>query len=260
MNAPESFEGSATSVDDTTPDQGTQAPQEATASAGTGRRSLKRSTKIGLALIVVVALLAAAAFAANYFINSSKVVSTDNAQVDGTQIPIVAPTSGTLVGWRGTVGSVLRRDQVVGRVQQQGAYVAPQLPIRSPASGTIANSETTDGAYVTAGAQLAVAYDPAQVYLTARVDETDIDEVAVNRPVDYTVDAYPGRTFRGTVTEIQGGAAAVFSQFPQSNSGGNFQKVTQVIPVRVSIDDSQGLELIPGMNVTVDIHKSGDGN
>jgi multidrug resistance efflux pump len=254
VSAPESPEGgTATSVDDATPAEGTPAEGEKK-----GRRPLKRSTKIALIVIVVLAVLAAAGFAANYFINSSKVVSTDNAQVDGTQIPIVAPTSGTLVGWKGTVGSVLRRDQVVGRVQQQGAYVQPQLPIRAPAAGTIANSETTEGAYVTAGAQLAIAYDPANVYVTARVDETDIDDVQVNRAVDFSVDAYPGREFHGTVQEIQGGAAAVFSQFPQSNSGGNFQKVTQVIPVRIGIDDAQGLDLIPGMNVTVDIHKPGD--
>ncbi len=257
MSAPEDPEGSTgTSVDDATPADGT--PAEGTpAEGGTARRGLKRSTKISLAIIAILAVLAAAAFTSNYFINSSKVVSTDNAQIDGTQIPLVAPTSGTLVGWTGTVGSVLRRDQVVGRVQQQGAYVQPQLPIRAPAAGVVANSNTTEGAYVTAGTQLAVAYDPANVYVTARVDETDIKGVEVNRPVDFTVDAYPGRRFHGTVQEVQGGAAAVFSQFPQSNSGGNFQKVTQVIPVRIGIDDDQGVDLIPGMNVTVDIHKPG---
>jgi multidrug resistance efflux pump len=252
VSAPESPEGTTATTepaDDATPAEGTEAPAK--------RRGLKRSTKIGITIIVILAVVAAAAFAINYFVNSSKVVNTDNAQVDGTQIPIVAPTSGTLVGWTGTTGSVFRKDQVVGRVQQQGAYVQPQLPIRAPAAGTIANSTTTEGAYVTAGAQLAIAYDPANVYVTARVDETDIDSVEVNRPVDFTVDAYPGRTFHGTVQEIQGGAAAVFSPFPQSNSGGNFQKVTQVIPVRIGIDDDQGLDLIPGMNVTVNIHKPG---
>ncbi len=252
MSAPEGPDGgTATSVDDAA------TPAEGTPAEGEKKRGLKRSTKIALIVIVTLAVLAAAAFAINYFINSSKVVSTDNAQVDGTQIPIVAPVSGTLIGWRGTTGSVLQREQLVGRVQVQGAYVQPQLPIRAPAAGTIANSDTTEGAYVTAGAQLAIAYDPSNVYVTARVDETDIDDVQVGRAVDFTVDAYPGRTFHGSVEEIQGGAAAVFSPFPQSNSGGNFQKVTQVIPVRVTIDDMQGVDLIPGMNVTVDIHKPG---
>ena len=228
---------------------------EPTPVVGSTRRSMKRSTKIALIVVGVVALLAAVGFTLSYILDASRYVSTDNAQIDGTQVPIVAPSSGTLVGWQGTTGLVMHRDQVVGRVQLQGAYVQPQLAIRAPAAGTIANSSTTNGAYVTAGAQLAIAYDPDSVYVTARVDETDIDGVAVGRAVDFTVDAYPGRTFHGTVEEIQGGAAAVFSPFPQSNSGGNFQKVTQVIPVRVAIDDAQGLDLIPGMNVTVDIHR-----
>ena len=60
----------------------------------------------------------------------------------------------------------------------------------------------------------------------------------------------------GSVREIQGGAAGVFSLFPQANSSGNFQKVTQVIPVKISIDDLHGLNLVPGMNVTVKIHKN----
>jgi multidrug resistance efflux pump len=254
-----------TTTEETTGDEATQvgtpgtAPDPATEPTpvvGTPRRRMKRSTRIALIVIGVVALLAAVGFTLSYLLDASRYVSTDNAQVDGTQIPIVSPASGTLVGWRGTTGLVMHRDQVIGRVQLQGAYAAPQLAIRAPAAGTIANSSTTDGAYVTAGAQLAVAYDPASVYVTARVDETDVDGVQVGRAVDFTVDAYPGRAFRGTVEEIQGGAAAVFSPFPQSNSGGNFQKVTQVIPVRVAIDDAQGVDLIPGMNVTVDIHKS----
>ena len=228
---------------------------EPTPVVGSTRRSMKRSTKIALIVVGVVALLAAVGFTLSYILDASRYVSTDNAQIDGTQVPIVAPSSGTLVGWQGTTGLVMHRDQVVGRVQLQGAYVQPQLAIRAPAAGTIANSSTTNGAYVTAGAQLAIAYDPATVYVTARVDETDIDGVAVGRAVDFTVDAYPGRTFHGTVEEIQGGAAAVFSPFPQSNSGGNFQKVTQVIPVRITFDDTSGLALAPGMNVTVKIHR-----
>ena len=55
--------------------------------------------------------------------------------------------------------------------------------------------------------------------------------------------------------EVQGGAAGVFSVFPESNTSGNFQKVTQVIPVKIDIDNPEGLGLVPGMNVVVHIHK-----
>ncbi|HKN45206.1 MAG TPA: hypothetical protein VJW23_14935, partial [Propionibacteriaceae bacterium] len=59
----------------------------------------------------------------------------------------------------------------------------------------------------------------------------------------------------GRVAEVKAGAAGVFSLFPQSNTSGNFQKVTQVIPVKITIDDLKNLPLVPGMNVTVKIHR-----
>jgi multidrug resistance efflux pump len=73
--------------------------------------------------------------------------------------------------------------------------------------------------------------------------------------VDIDVDAFPDEPLTGTVREIQGAAAGVLSLFPESNSTGNFQKVTQVIPVKVDLSDTSGLELIPGMNVTAHIHR-----
>jgi multidrug resistance efflux pump len=221
-----------------------------------GRRPLKRSTRVALLVILVIALIAAGAFTASYFLNARKYVSTDNAQIDGDKIAVNAPTSGTLIDWRATQGAELHADQVVGRIKVNGGFVQPQQSIRAPADGTVAVDNGVEGAFVTAGTQLAVAYDFSKVYVTARVDETDINDVRPGQRVNFSVDAYPGADFSGFVREIQGGAAGVFSLFPQSNSSGTFQKVTQVIPVKVSIDDLQGLNLVPGMNVTVKIHKT----
>ena len=94
-----------------------------------------------------------------------------------------------------------------------------------------------EGAFVTAGTQLAVAYDFSRIFVTARIDETDIDAVRPGQQVDISVDAFPDATITGTVSEIQGGAAGVFSLFPQANTSGNFQKVTQVIPVKIAISN-----------------------
>jgi len=54
---------------------------------------------------------------------------------------------------------------------------------------------------------------------------------------------------------LEGAAASVFSLLPQSNSTGNFQKVTQEVPVKILINDTKGLHLVPGMSVTVHIHR-----
>ncbi len=191
----------------------------------------------------------------NYVIEGRKYVTTENAQIDGDQISVNAPSSGTLTDWTATQGTELRRDRLVGRIKIQGGFVQPQQPIRAPGNGTVVVDDGVEGAFVTAGTPLAIAYDLSKVYVTARVDETDIDDVRPGQTVDIEVDAFPDADLTGTVREVQGGAAGEFSPFPRSNTAGNYQKVTQVIPVKIAVDDTQGLGLVPGMNVTVKIHK-----
>ena len=221
-----------------------------------GRRKLKRTTRIGLLVILVVAVLIAAAITTSYVLNARNYVSTDNAQIDGDKISINAPTSGTLIDWHATQGTELHKNDVVGRIRIQGGFVQPQQSIRAPADATVVVDNGVEGAFVPAGTQLALAYDFARIFVTARVDETDIDAVHAGQRVDITVDAFPDAALSGTVSEIQGGAAGVFSLFPQANTSGNFQKVTQVIPVKIAISNPQNLALVPGMNVSVKIHKN----
>jgi multidrug resistance efflux pump len=220
------------------------------------RRTLKRSTRIALIVILALALVAGGGFATSYFLTARNYVSTDNAQVDGDKIMVNAPVSGTLVDWTATLGAALNKDQVVGRVKIMNGFNQPLMSIRAPGDGTVAVDNGVPGTFVTAGTQLAVAYNLDKIFVTARVDETDIKAVRPGQVVDLTVDAYPHAQITGRVREIQGGAAAVFSLFPQSNSGGNFQKITQVIPVKIGIENSQNLDLVPGMNVVVHIHKN----
>jgi multidrug resistance efflux pump len=235
------------------------APEAAAGDSATGtsirRRPLKRATRIRLLVILGLAVLAAVAFLAYYIVNTSNYVTTDNAQIDGNQISINAPATGTLIDWRGQQGTTLHKNAPVGRIEIQGGYVRPQMVIRSPADGVVAVDNGVEGSFVATGAQLAIAYDSAGVFVTARVKETDIDKVQIGRAVNISVDAFPGESLTGRVVEVQSGAAGVFSLFPQSNTSGNFQKVTQVIPVKITIDDLNGLPLVPGMNVTVKIHR-----
>ena len=240
----------------TEPSSEPEAAPEPASSASVRRRPLKRATKIRLSVILGLALLAAVAFGVYYVFNTSNYVTTDNAQIDGNQISINAPATGTLIDWRGQQGTALHKNAPVGRIEIQGGYVQPQMVIRSPADGTVAVDNGVEGSFVTAGTQLAIAYDGSGVFVTARVKETDIDKVQVGRAVDISVDAFPGEHLTGRVAEVKTGAAGVFSLFPQSNTSGNFQKVTQVIPVKITINDRKNLPLVPGMNATVKIHRS----
>jgi multidrug resistance efflux pump len=238
-------------------DAAAQPAPEAAAAVGVDaeKREMKPSTRLALIVIGVVAAVMVLGMVWVYVIEGRKYVSTDNAQVDGDKITVNAPSSGTLTDWTATQGTQLIKDRVLGRIKIQAGFAQPQQPIKAPGDGTIVVDDGVEGAFVAAGTQLAVAYDLAKIYVTARVDETDVDDVHPGQTVDIDVDAFPGVDLVGTVTEVQGGAAGEFSAFPQSNTAGNFQKVTQVIPVKIAIDDTKNLSLVPGMNVTVKIHK-----
>jgi ABC transporter DrrB family efflux protein len=230
-----------------------------TLAASTLRRrtgALTRSTRRALLVIPLVALLVGGALAAAYVLQARRYVCTDNAQIDGDKIPIIAPVSGTLIGWRAAQGSTLRKNQTIGHIQIRDSFGQPQKVIRAPTDGTVALDNGIEGALVTAGTQLAVAYDLSAIFVTARVDDTAISDVHLGQQVDITADAYPDITLTGYVREIQGSSAGVFSLVPQDNTTGQFQKLTQVIPVKITIADPKNLALVPGMNVTVKIHKN----
>jgi multidrug resistance efflux pump len=221
----------------------------------TKKKKMPQSRRRLLIAIVVVVVLVIAAGGAFYYLRyTSQFVSTDNAQVDGDQIQINAPTTGTVTNWEINQGSTVTTNEVVGRIQVLGT--GPQEVIRSPGNGTVAVTTVVNGAYVSGGTNLATAYDFSKIYVTARVDETDIADVHVGAPVDISVDAFPGIAMTGIVEDVQGSSAGVFSLFPQDNSSGNFQKVTQVIPVKVELTNTGGQQLAPGENVTVHIHKN----
>ncbi|HZZ45352.1 MAG TPA: efflux RND transporter periplasmic adaptor subunit [Pseudonocardia sp.] len=229
---------------------------ESTPPASTRKpKRTKRRVTIVLAIIVALAAIGLGTW---YFINSSKYVSTDNAQVDGDKIDINAPNTGTLTAWEIDEGSTVRTNQVVGRIQILNSFAQPQMTIKSPGNGTVAVNNVVNGAYVTSGTELATAYDFSKIYITARIDETDIADVHVGAPVDIDVDAFSGTPVTGIVQDVQGSSAGTFSLFPQNNTSGNFQKVTQVIPVKISLTNTSGKQLVPGMNVTVHIHKTQD--
>lgn len=235
-----------------------ESPPDGPAETPPRQPKLKRSTRTALIIILVFAVVTAGGFGVSYWFNTRNYVSTDNAQVDGDKISINAPTGGLLVHWTANRGAAVHRDQIIGRIEMMNGFVQPQTPIRAPDNGTVAVDNGVNGTYVTPGTQLAVAYDLNRIYVTARIDETDVNAVRLGQAVSIHVDAFPHLPVTGHVQEIQSGAASAFSLFPQNNSTGNFQKVTQVIPVKIALDNLPNVDLVPGMSVTVYIHKARD--
>ncbi|MDQ2707050.1 MAG: HlyD family efflux transporter periplasmic adaptor subunit [Actinomycetota bacterium] len=130
------------------------------------------------------------------------------------------------------------------------------MVVRAPGDGTVVVDNGVVGAFVTAGTRLAVVYDLPETYVTARIDERDLGALRIGHQVDVRLDSDTSRTLVGHLREIQPATAASFAAKPPDNTASSFDRVTQVIPVKIAIADWQGLPLVPGLNVTVKIHKN----
>jgi multidrug resistance efflux pump len=110
------------------------------------------------------------------------------------------------------------------------------------------------GAYVNAGAQL-TALVPDTMWVIANMKETQMANVAVGQPVTFSVDALGNARLRGHVERISPATGSEFSVIAPDNATGNFVKIAQRIPVRISIDPNQPLaaRLRPGMSVVTTI-------
>lgn len=106
------------------------------------------------------------------------------------------------------------------------------------------------GEYVTPGTRLVMYHAPEDVWIDANVKETDFGKIHVGSRASITVDAFSGRTFEGEVIGMGGAATSQLALLPSPNPSGNFTKVTQRLPIRVSIDAAD-TELRPGMMVEV---------
>jgi len=92
------------------------------------------------------------------------------------------------------------------------------------------------------------------VWVEANIKETDLTWVKVGDKVTIDVDTYPSKHWHGSVASIGAATGAEFSLLPTSNTGGNWTKVVQRVPVRIRIEqDKDGPVLRSGMSTTVSI-------
>jgi membrane fusion protein, multidrug efflux system len=131
--------------------------------------------------------------------------------------------------------------------------------ICAPISGQIAKRWLLPGDVAAPGQAIFTITKDDSVYVTAFFEETKISDLYIGKEVKFTVDAFPDVTFKGAVNYIAANTAGQFSLIPPSNASGNFTKVTQRVPIRMSIlgSDNNGryphLKLVSGMSVFVKI-------
>ena len=109
--------------------------------------------------------------------------------------------------------------------------------LRAPIAGMATQVAAIQmGRYVTAGTPVFSLIDDMRPWVDANPKETDITHLRVGQPVEISVDTFPGRKFRGAVAAVSPGTGAQFAILPPQNATGNFVKVVQRVPVRISWD------------------------
>jgi len=121
--------------------------------------------------------------------------------------------------------------------------------IAAPVDGHIAQLSVATGNYVQPGSQM-LAIVPLRIYVTANFKETQLALMRRGQPVDIVVDSCPGQTLKGHVDSIQRGAGQAFAILPPENATGNYVKVVQRVPVKITFDAvPKQCVLGPGMSV-----------
>jgi membrane fusion protein (multidrug efflux system) len=131
--------------------------------------------------------------------------------------------------------------------------------LRAPIDGTIGNRSARTGAYATVGAQL-IALVPAQgLWVDANFKENQLATMRPGLAVTVEADVLPGQVFHGHVASLAPATGAQFSVLPAENATGNFTKIVQRVPVRITLDGDGAMlgRLRPGLSVTASVDQRG---
>ncbi len=137
--------------------------------------------------------------------------------------------------------------QAHATLQQAAANLARTI-ITAPIAGRVTKLTAAKGGYAAVG-QALMMFVPREVWVTANFKETQLKLMRPGQPVDITIDAYPGRTFAGHVDSVQSGSGTAFSLLPAENATGNYVKIVQRVPVKITFDKMPDVLLGPGMSV-----------
>ena len=140
--------------------------------------------------------------------------------------------------------------------QQQTAQInLGYTEIRSPIAGYVGDRSAHPGTYVTAGTQLLSIVPANALWVEANFKEDQLRGMKPGAPVQVVADAARSQRFRGRVQSLAPATGAVFSVIPPQNATGNFTKIVQRVPVRITLDgDAATLGMLrPGLSTVVSV-------
>jgi membrane fusion protein (multidrug efflux system) len=128
--------------------------------------------------------------------------------------------------------------------------------ILAPCDGLVSKRSVDDGQFITTGSPVCSEIDNQHLWITANFKETQVHRLHPGQRVEVSIDAYPDLHIVGKVESFIGATGAKFSLLPPDNSTGNFVKIVQRVPVRISLKSlskKQTELLFPGLSAFVSV-------
>ena len=130
--------------------------------------------------------------------------------------------------------------------------------IYAPMDGVAAKRWVLAGDVVSPGQGIFTVFGMEEIWVTAMFPETDLYKIHIGDTAEIHADAFPDATFKGVFYQFGNSTASQFSLIPPDNASGNFTKVSQRIPLKLTIFKTGGkpdgmVDLLPGMSVEVKV-------
>ena len=210
---------------------------------------------IWLVILLIIAFVVAIVWWWNY----RKYVSTIDANLDGGRVNVSARVMAPLSAVFKHEGDSVKRGELLAMLD---STATENYRIVSPVDGLIAKQWVVPGDLLQPGENIFTLNEGKELWVAVYLQETKFNEIRMGQSALFALDACPGLTFYGKIFYIGANAASEFSLIPPDNASGNYTKVAQRIPLRISIDRVEGkeklkanLRLLSGMSANVKIIK-----
>ncbi len=129
----------------------------------------------------------------------------------------------------------------------------------APTDGIVAKRWLLPGDIANPGQSIYTINNNSKFWVMVYLEETKLGKLHLGQAAKFTLDTYPGVTFTGKIFVMGSTTASQFSFIPPSNASGNFTKVTQRVPLKITIDGTDdgkklsSFRLMTGMSAKVKI-------
>lgn len=214
--------------------------------------------KIVLSILIVLLVISGGTLGYYYWYQGTHFVKTEDARISATQYKVMPQITAELNHIDVEEGDVLKRNEPIAEQDVSGldSSMISKSVLRSPIDGTVLKVYSKEHEIGTPSSPVAIVADMNDLYVSTNIEETDINRIKAGQVVDVSLDADGDYTIQGKIRKIGEASNSVFATIAATNTSGNFNKVTQRIPVEIALNVPKDLKLIPGTNVVVKIHTS----